>query len=499
MTDLPRSGGTKIATIGITTRRRSPSLANPFSRLGYGAWRTLTSVRFAVLQISVVVVAGLIGTLVRQFPAFTLHDAGTYAAQVADMHRRWDSIGIGGVPIGPTMVDVFERLGFFRIFSAPWFVVVLTVLVISIVCCTLDRTPRLWRNVRSVHVEQPDAFFDMLLSERALAERSTARPDDIRRLLRSKHFKLRVAEADGVTYVYGDRNQYFKLATLLTHLGLVLFLAGGAITAGFGFETLLFVGDGQTAPVQPVGTAHNLLVKNVDFQAPQRPDGTFSDYYTDLAVYQDGQEIARKTIRVNDPLVVDGYVFHQNTFGPSANVDIRDATGALVWTGPVILTVDPNLGLPTAFMTIPGSNTGLQLLLGTSDQGAPVLGLVGINGDGQPGDPAMFLVRVGMGESSSPADTAGYTITWTGTGGWTGLAVKNDPGENIIWVAFICLISGLVLSFYFPRRRVWARFASGKLQLAMLADRYVDARREFGELLDAIAARTGERPVQSPE
>lgn len=441
------------------------------------------------------VVAGVIGTLVRQFPAFSLHDPGAYAAQVADMHRRWDSIGFGGLSIGPTMVDVFDRLSLFRIFSAPWFVLVLTVLVISIVCCTLNRMPKLWRGVRQINVQQPPAFFDVRLSERALAEHWHAEQDAIGKILRSKRFKLRTAEAAGVTYLYGDRNQYFKLATLFTHLGLVLFLAGGAITAGFGFETLLFVGEGQTAPVQPVGTPHNLLVKNIDFQAPRRPDGSFEDFYTDLAVYQDGVQIARKTIRVNDPLVINGYVFHQNTFGPSAGVDIRDARGALVWTGPIILTEDPDFGLPTAFMTIPGSNTGVQFVLGKTLDGIPVLGLIGIDGNARSGDPAMFLVRVGLGASSSPSDTAGYTITWTAAGAWTGMVVKNDPGQDIIWVAFLSLICGLVLSFYFPRRRVWARFADGRLQMAMLADRYVDVRREFGELLDAVAARTGERPV----
>lgn len=452
-----------------------------------------------MLQICVVVIAGLIGTLVRQFPAFALRDPGAYAAQVADMHRRWDSMGLGGLSIGPGMVDVFDRLGFFRIFSAPWFVVLLTVLVVSIICCTLDRTPKLWRGVRSVNVEQPPAFFDMRLSERAVAEHCAATPAEIDRVLRSKRYRLRTAEAGGVAYVYGDRNQYFKLATLLTHLGLVLFLAGGAITAAFGFETLLFVGEGQTAPVAPVGTPHNMLVKNINFEAPRRANGSFEDFRTDLAVYQDGTEIARKTIRVNDPLVVGGFVFHQNTFGPSANVEIRDARRALVWTGPVILTGDPALGLPTAFMTIPGSNLGVQFVLGKTVDGVPVLGIIGIDGNARSGDPALFLVRVGMGASTSAAETGGYTLTWTSAGAWTGMVVKNDPGQNVIWVAFVSLISGLVLSFYFPRRRVWARFSAGKLQVAMLADRYVDTRREFADLLDAIAAHTGEKPVQSAQ
>ena len=60
--------------------------------------------------------------------------------------------------------------------------------------------------------------------------------------------------------------------------------------------------------------------------------------------------------------------------------------------------------------------------------------------------------------------------------------VKKDPGAPFIWIAYGSLILGLVLTFYFPRR-VWGRLADGRLELAMLADRYVDAEREFGGLL----------------
>ena len=85
-----------------------------------------------------------------------------------------------------------------------------------------------------------------------------------------------------------------------------------------------------------------------------------------------------------------------------------------------------------------------------------------------------------------PPSTGGYTVTWKGTSAWTGIVVKDDPGETVIWLAFLFLISGLVLTFYFPRRRVWARFSDGRLQIAMLADRYVDVRREFAAVVEAV-------------
>ena len=139
---------------------------------------------------------------------------------------------------------------------------------------------------------------------------------------------------EGATIVHGDRNQYQKLATLLTHAGLVLFFVAGGVTVAAGFETVVFVGEGQTAPVRPIGTPGNLLIKVHDFAAPQRADGSFADFSTDLSVFRDGQELLRTTIRVNDPLTVDGYAIHQNTFGPAVDLTIRGASGDLAWQGP---------------------------------------------------------------------------------------------------------------------------------------------------------------------
>jgi len=450
-----------------------------------------------VLQITLLVIAGLIGTLVRQLPASSLRDPAAYAAEMAQMHQRYDALDLFGLRIGPGMVDLFERLGFFRVFAAPWFVALLSLLVLSIFVCTLDRTPKLWRGVRRVTVEQPSAFFDLRLPERARFREDDLSPEQLAMVLRGKHYKVRSSAAqDGsVSWIYGDRNQYMKMATLLTHLGLILFLAGGAVTAAFGFETVIFVGEGQTAPVQPVGTPGNLLVKNISFEAPRRTNGSFEDFRTDLAVYQDGRQVARKTIRVNDPLQVQGFVFHQNTFGPSADIEVRDEDGRLAWTGPVILAGEV-AGLPQGFLTIPGSSIGLLLFLQSDSMGTPLLAMTGLTQTTAEGASSIiFNARLGVGATSDPADTAGYAVTWQRPGEWTGMVVKNDPGAPIIWTAFGALIVGLMLSFYFPRRRVWARVSpQGGIQLAMLTDRYVDGEREFAALLEELTARGGSRP-----
>ena len=53
-------------------------------------------------------------------------------------------------------------------------------------------------------------------------------------------------------------------------------------------------------------------------------------------VTRDGQLLARKVIRVNDPLTAGGYTFHQNGFGPAPDLEIRSTLDdAILWSGPV--------------------------------------------------------------------------------------------------------------------------------------------------------------------
>ncbi len=59
-----------------------------------------------------------------------------------------------------------------------------------------------------------------------------------------------------------------------------------------------------------------------------------------------------------------------------------------------------------------------------------------------------------------------------------------------MWLSFLFLIVGIAITFYLPRRRVWARLApDGELRLVARADRYVDLRREFGDAAGDLVAR----------
>jgi cytochrome c biogenesis protein ResB len=87
------------------------------------------------------------------------------------------------------------------------------------------------------------------------------------------------------------------------------------------------------------------------------------------------------------------------------------------------------------------------------------------------------------------SDALGLSLELTDFGEYTLLIAKADPGQGIVWLAFLALILGISITFYFPRRRVWARLApDGRLGLVWRSDRYVNVEREFGRLLDDLVA-----------
>ena len=114
-----------------------------------------------------------------------------------------------------------------------------------------------------------------------------------------------------------------------------------------------------------------------------------------------------------------------------------------------------------------------------------------ITGTGADGTPTVenlepFLLE--RGGSHQPAGQD-FSVGLKDFSDYTLLIAKHDPGQGLIWVAFLLLIAGITITFYLPRRRVWARLApDGRLGLVWRSDRYVDVEREFGRLLDDLVA-----------
>jgi hypothetical protein len=278
---------------------------------------------------------------------------------------------------------------------------------------------------------------------------ATADAGALTRQLQKRRYRVSSSVEGGATYVFADRYPWAQFATFVSHLALILFLAGGFVTVITAREQQVLIGEGEPAlPIFSFEDADHMQLYVED--AIGRFDETgFPLYYgTELVIYRDGREVARGTTTVSDPLRYGGYTFHQSLYFPDgAGLRVRDvATGRLVYDEVLALTslaptprvvVVDDAGdvvlddaiVPTDFLagaagttvTLPGS--GRDFWIGASP------------GEGnQPWQLIVFEASdSGAREVLAPgqaADLGGYRITFTGLVELPSLVVSNLPGAE---------------------------------------------------------------------
>ena len=515
------------------------------AELFFWAWRLLASAQFAIALIGFLVVAGLLAVVLPQVPA-SIRDNG--AAVDAWLALRQDSFG--------PLTDPLYRVGLFSVVATWWFLSALVLLAVSVGVYTLDRFLDIWRNVTQPRQQVPDSFFERAANRAALD--TPASPADesarIEAILSKRRFRVRRVEQGATTYLFADRFAWAQLGNFATHIALVLFLAGALVSQLGGFTSALLIAEGTTSPVFPVSNPQQMQVEVLDAVGLFDERGAPLDYRSQIIIYQGGEEVARGTTTVNNPLLYGGYRFHQGGyFGDGAALRVLDAaTGNTVYTevlaltelspAPAVVVRDAqgvvlldDVIVPSDFIedargeliTVPGS--GHEFWVGLSQDGAGVdalwnlvvydrdetgarfvlpegetrwegglqwtfaeaVGLPSVIAPGLPGDSERtltvlsetpegtpFLTVLGAVEGRAltlfpdqPVEIDGLEYRFEGRREFAGIEVRRDPGANVIWAAAGLLLAGLMVTFYLPRLRLWARVRAGETVVVSLAER----------------------------
>lgn len=470
---------------------RLPTAATPLRRvvrtIRWG-WFVFTSVRTANVLLAAMLVAGLAGILVQQFGTSTLRDPTLSAAAVERLPERY----------GEPLAAVIERLDLYRVFTSWWWTLLVAVFTVSVVGNTVSRLPRLLRDVRTPLVKRGRAFFrSSVLGRTGPLDGldGSVLPD----MLRREGYRVRLEAIGGTTHLLGERNRFAPLASIASHASLVLFVVGmGFVTPRFGYETALKVPVGEGRPTGFPDDPQTVLVQNENFVARFDPSGAPLDYRTTIAVYRNGDQIARKEITVNDPLSIDGWVLHENFFGPAVEIDVRDEAGLILYSGAVLL--DGNLaGKPEGLLAVPGTDVSIELLLAKGEGGVAELTVIGARqptGD-QEGPQIVFGAVLNTGDGYWAPDP-GIGVEFRKPSSYIGLIAKRDPGQGLIWLGAVLLIAGISVSLLRPRRRVWARYDATTVRLAVVGgDPF--AEDECARLVARLpAAAASSDPLREP-
>ena len=250
---------------------------------------------FAVLLLAVV------GSLLPQISPIVEADPERRAQWEAGARARY-----GG------LMDLLAAAGAFRWFRSPGVVLALVLLVAATFVCTLGRWRGVWRRAFHRPVRCPDAVFGRGPHVAALkAPSSVDLLALVRRGLEGKGFRVgtpEVGPANGtaggrIVYLRGDSNRLAPLATLVTHVAVVLLLVGATLSSAVGWRELITIDPGEAVEV---GHGSGLALRNEGFAIQRYPGGSVASYEAAVSVLDAGREAARGTVRVNRPLNYEG-------------------------------------------------------------------------------------------------------------------------------------------------------------------------------------------------
>jgi cytochrome c biogenesis protein len=437
-------------------------------------WRFLGSTRLAVILLVAVLLGALVGTL---FPQLTPDVVADLAASARWLTTAQEKYGL--------LFGLYRALGLFDVYHSPWFLALIAALVLNTVVCTVDRLRVLLRAVTTrPRIKHDVSLYERMPNRVSLAIAAVEQGENaLRRVLGRRHYHVVAERQGGVIYLFAERNRLARLATLVTHTSLVL-LVLGYLWSGWGAwrERAVALGPGQ---VYDVGHDQGFAVRSDGLEIERYPDGQPSDYRAHLAVLEKGTEVMRKTVRVNDPLTYHGVSFYLYSYGPAGRVRATDAQGQSV-----PLQAEAGQEAPSGEVTLnfAGEGDGQEIMVPSLDL---IMRLVFYYQG-----PSLFVQAIRSGEArpfgagsirGGDSLKVGDVTFEFALDRYIVLQVVHDPGFKLVILAGFLAMGGLIFSFYFPHKRLWARVTADELRLAGRTERdAVGFEKEFAGLVEGL-------------
>jgi cytochrome c biogenesis protein len=360
------------STTGIELKTRRPIVGEIVE--------LISSMRFAIALLAMIAIAAIIGTVMKQNEA-----TSNYINQ-----------------FGPFWFEVFGKIGLYAVYSAWWFLLLMTALVTSTSLCILRNAPKMMKDMRSwrenVRENSLLNFHHKMqwrspLARAALAQQTAAR-------LADAGYKVKLVDKGHGTLVAAKQGAANKFGYIFAHSAIVIICIGGLLDSDMPirlqewfFGKVPFAGSGL---ISAIPARHRLGLGNPTFRGNTMiPEGSSSD--TATIARPDGVLIQDLPFTINlKKFNIDFY----STGMPklfASEVEVRDhATGEVVKS--VIEVNKPLL------------YKGLAIYQSSFEDGGSKLKLTGFPMQGT--QTAKFDIAGEVGGSTPMGDA--YTVEWSG-------------------------------------------------------------------------------------
>jgi len=316
---------------------RTQDSQRPHRSLAWRVFHFLGSMEFAITMLITLAIASVIGTVLQQnqpYPDYV-------------------------IKFGPYWFDVFEKLGLYDVYSALWFLAILTLLVVSTSVCVIRHAPSMFRDMFNLRTNV------QLKSLRSMHHRAewqvVGSMDDaattLREQLSQRGYRTRTTVKDDAQLVSAMRGGMNRLGYILTHVAIIVICVGGLLDSNLplklaewqgrlevetrnlplsqvpkesrlpvgpqAFRGSVSIPEGRASSVAYLPMRDGYLVQNLpftievkDFRIEHYASGQPKSFESDLVIYDpELKQPLEQTIAVNHPLFYKGYAIYQASFG----------------------------------------------------------------------------------------------------------------------------------------------------------------------------------------
>lgn len=394
-------------------------------------FRLLADLRFAIFILLLISFCSIIGTVIEQDQPIEIYKNNYPLTKPVFGFLSWDQI-------------LF--FGFDHVYKTWWFLLLIFSFGCSLtVCSFLQQLPSVKVARRCQFFRTPNPFYRLKIST----------------ILNNVYFNKILTRIKKKQYsIFQQRNMVYcykgligRIAPIIVHFSMILILLGTIVGALFGFKAQEIVPKTESFYIQnilnigPSAFIPKTSARINDFWITYTKTKTISQFYSDLSILnQQGNEIKRKTISVNYPLVFKGVYYYQTDWN-LVGLRFQFITNSII-----------EYPLTNIF-----GNQEKVWLTWIGNQENPQEGIIAIisnlegycsiyNNLGQ------FLGNLEINESANFLQP----ITFLDTISSTGLQIKTDPGIPLIYSGFLFLMVSSLIS-YITYSQIWMVYKNGQI------------------------------------
>jgi len=386
-------------------------------------FRLFADLRFSIFTLLLISLCSIIGTVIEQDQSIEMYKINYPLTSPVFGFLSWDKI---------------LYFGFDHVYKTWWFLSLIFLFGCSLVLCSfLQQLPSL-KVARRCQFFRTNRAFYKLKNYTILIQPSFPR---ILASVKKKQYSMFQQK----NLVYSYKGLIGRIAPIIVHFSMILVLIGTIITSLFGFKAQEIVPKTENFHIQNILSNGRLSIipqnsaRVNDFWITYTKNKTVSQFYSDISILNNhGNEIQRKTISVNYPLIHKSVYYYQTDWNL---VGLRFKTNNNQKIEYPLVNVFPNqekIWL-TWISNSQLTQNGIIVLIDNLE------GYCSIYNEG-----GEFIGNMEINEKLN----FNQNLTLLEILSSTGLQVKLDPGIPLIYLGFFFLMISTLMS-YITYSQVW--------------------------------------------